>query len=67
MDGFCKIETEAFFWSLLKEVRDAHFGPKGDWDTMSVEQVLREMMQRSGGRLNPETTRNELERLNGCL
>jgi len=51
------------FASTLQEVLDAHDGPLGNWDTLTIDQVLSEMMRRTHGRLCPKWTRAELERI----
>ena len=56
-----KIKAEAFFWSLLEAILSENLK---EWHLLSVEVVLKKMMTRSKGYLNPDTTRQKLEELN---
>lgn len=58
MNGWHHIDDEILFWTTLREVRDFHCKT---FDAMSVDEVLREMMKKSGGRLNPHELRIRLE------
>lgn len=59
--GELKIRTEAFFWKILEEILSDNLK---EWHLLSVDMVLKKMMTKSKGHLNPSTARQKLEELN---